>query len=152
MRPTYDYAHVVTLEETNLVGNVYFVNHLRWQGHCRELFLRERAPGVLAELGHGLALVTLRCSCEYFGELEAFDRVLVRMSLGELLESRIVMRFDYLRDAGGERELVARGEQEIGCLERSETGIRPVPVPDELREALVPYQVAERAGVPGAVA
>jgi acyl-CoA thioesterase FadM len=61
------------------------------------------------------------------------------MSLGELRESRIVMRFDYVRDAGGERELVARGEQEIGCLERTETGVRPVAVPDELRDALAPY-------------
>ena len=145
MRPTYDYAHVVTLEETNAVGNVYFVSHLRWQGHCRELFLRERAPGVLAELGRRLVLVTVRCSCEYFAELEAFDRVLVRMSLGELRESRIVMRFDYVRDAGGERELVARGEQEIGCLERSQTGLRPVAVPDELREALAPYPEAAAA-------
>jgi len=142
VRPTYDYAHVVTLEETNLVGNVYFVSHLRWQGHCRELFLRERAPGLLAELGDRLVLVTIRCSCEYFAELEAFDRVIVRMSLGELRESRIVMRFDYVREAGGERELVARGEQEIGCLERAGTGLRPVSVPDELREALAPYAAA----------
>ena len=28
----YEYRHVVGFEETNLVGNVYFVNHLRWQG------------------------------------------------------------------------------------------------------------------------
>ena len=147
MRPTYDYAHVVTLEETNLVGNVYFVSHLRWQGHCRELFLRERAPGVLAELGGRLVLVTVKCSCEYFAELEAFDRVLVRMSLGELRESRVVMRFEYLREAGGERELVARGEQEIGCLERAGTGLRPLPVPDELREALAPYAAAAAGAV-----
>ena len=142
MKPTFEYEHVVTFDETNVVGNVYFVHHLRWQGHCRELFLRERAPGVLADLGGRLLLVTVRCSCEYFAELEAFDRVLVRMSLGELRESRVVMRFEYLREAGGDRELVARGEQEIGCLERAGAGLRPVPVPDELREALAPYAQA----------
>ena len=71
MTPTFDYEHVVTFDETNVVGNVYFVHHLRWQGHCRELFLRERAPGVLAQLEDGLVLVTTRCSCEYFGELVA---------------------------------------------------------------------------------
>jgi enediyne core biosynthesis thioesterase len=136
---TYDYAHVVTLEETNLVGNVYFVSHLRWQGQCRELFLRERAPGVLDALRRRLVLVTTRCSCDYFAELDAFDRVVVRMSLGELRESRIVMRFDYVRDGGEPPELVARGEQEIACLERSDGGLRPVPVPTELREALTPF-------------
>src|SRR5215467_215043 len=65
---TYEYRHVVSFEETNLVGNVYFVNHIRWQGLCREMFLRDYAPGVLAELSHGLALVTVRCSCNYFAE------------------------------------------------------------------------------------
>jgi len=47
---SYEYRHVVVFEETNLVGNVYYVNHLRWQGRCREMFLREHAPLVLAEL------------------------------------------------------------------------------------------------------
>ena len=55
----YEYRHIVGFEETNLVGNVYFVNHLRWQGRCRELFLRDHAPGVLAELDRGLSFVTI---------------------------------------------------------------------------------------------
>jgi enediyne biosynthesis thioesterase len=135
MTPTYDYEHVVTFDETNLVGNVYFVNHLRWQGHCRELFIRDRAPGVLAELADGLALVTTRCSCEYYAELRAFDRVVVRMSLAELSPSRIRMRFDYLR----EDEVIARGEQEVACLRRHGEAYEPVLVPAELRSALSAY-------------
>ena len=67
----YEYRHVVGFEETNLVGNVYFVNHLRWQGRCRELFLRDHAPGVLAELGRGLSFVTIHVSCDYFEEVRS---------------------------------------------------------------------------------
>ena len=74
MSAGWDLEHVVTFEETNLVGNVYFVNHVRWQGHCRELFLRQRAPGVLAQLAEGLALVTTSCSCQYFAELKALPQ------------------------------------------------------------------------------
>lgn len=145
MTRTYDYEHIVTFDETNVVGNVYFANHLRWQGHCRELFLRERAPGVLAALAESLALVTTRCSCEYFAELAALDRVQVRMSLAELGQSRVVMRFDYFRLGDREPELVARGEQQVACLERSSDGLQPVPVPDELRVALAPYESNERS-------
>ena len=142
MSPTYDYEHVVTFDETNVVGNVYFVNHLRWQGHCRELFLEEHAPGVLAQLADGLVLVTTRCSCEYFAELAALDRVVVRMSLAELSQSRVTMRFDYLR-AGPEGETpVARGEQQVACLRRDGQSLAPAAVPDELRAALEPYAVA----------
>ena len=46
----YEIRHTVGFEETNLVGNVYYVNYLRWQGRCREMFLKENAAGVLAEL------------------------------------------------------------------------------------------------------
>src|SRR5690348_15573999 len=59
---TYEFRHIVSFEETNLVGNVYYVNHLRWQGLCRKMFIREHAPSVLADLSNGLALVTVRCS------------------------------------------------------------------------------------------
>jgi enediyne biosynthesis thioesterase len=140
---TYDYEHVVTLDETNAVGNVYFANHVRWQGRCRELFLYERAPGVVAALRDSLALVTTRCSCEYFAELAAFDRVQVRMSLAELGQSRVLMRFDYFRLNGDAPELVARGEQQVACLERTTEGLRPVAVPEELRGALAPYSTRQ---------
>lgn len=137
-RPAFEHEHIVTFEETNLVGNVYFVNHLRWQGQCRERFLHERAPGIVAALADHLALVTLSCSCDYFIELFAFDRVTVRMTLGDITQHRVLMRFDYLRDG----ELVARGEQAIGCMSRTPDGLRAVPVPRELRQALIPYEHA----------
>lgn len=42
MSRPYSIEHVVTFAETNLIGNVYFVNHVRWQGECRERFLYEQ--------------------------------------------------------------------------------------------------------------
>lgn len=138
MTRAFEHEHRVTFEETNLVGNVYFVNHLRWQGHCRELFLRERAPGVVAALADRLALVTTSCSCEYYAELEAFDLITVRMTLRGVRQNRVLMGFDYLR--GG--ELVARGHQEVACMKRTDHGTIPAPVPGELRDALAGYEPA----------
>jgi enediyne core biosynthesis thioesterase len=138
MNATFDHEHLVTFEDTNLVGNVYYVNHLRWQGQCRERFLHERAPGVVDALSSGLALVTTRCSCEYFGELFPFDRVLLRMSLGGVRQNRVLMRFDYVRRSEPP-ELIARGEQEVAVMIRTDRGLRPAPVPAELREALSEY-------------
>jgi enediyne biosynthesis thioesterase len=61
----YEYHHIVCFEETNLVGNVYYTNHVLWQGRCREMFLREHAPDIAEELTRDLRLVTMSCSCEY---------------------------------------------------------------------------------------
>jgi enediyne core biosynthesis thioesterase len=135
----YELRHVVSFEETNLLGNVYFVNHFKWQGRCREMFLRERAPGVLGEIAQGLRLATVRCSCEYLEELAAFDEVAVRMSLAALGPSSLTLRFDYVRLDNGTEVAVARGEQAIACLRGNGGAATAAPVPAELREALRPY-------------
>jgi enediyne biosynthesis thioesterase len=136
----YEYRHLVGFEETNLVGNVYYVNHLRWQGRTREMFLREHAPEVLEELARDLALATVRCSCEYLAELEAFDEIAVRMRLGAIVQNRITLLFEYWRRREGEEELVARGEQVVACMRREGKRAVPTAIPTPLREALRPYE------------
>jgi enediyne biosynthesis thioesterase len=135
----YEYRHTVGFEETNLVGNVYYTNHVRWQGRCREMFLRDHAPEVLDELARGLHLVTTRVSCEYLSELFALDEVVIRMRLGELTQNRIAMHFEYWRRTDQGEELVARGEQQAACMRQNGKGIVPTPVPEPLREALQIY-------------
>ena len=135
----YEYRHVVGFQETNLVGNVYYVNFVSWQGRARELFLRDHAPDVLKALSRDLAMATVRCSCEYLTELYAFDEVLIRMRLGEVNQNRITMLYEYWRVKGDEEELVARGEQQVACLLRKEGGLVATPVPESLRAALKHY-------------
>src|SRR2546422_10624449 len=139
MSRAYEYRHLVCFEETNLVGNVYYVNHLSWQGRVREMFLREHAPDILDELSRGLSLATVRVSCEYLAELAAFDEVVIHMRLGELTQSRITLLFEYWRVTKTGEELIARGEQQVACLRREGNQLVPTPVPKSLREALKPY-------------
>ena len=139
MSKTFEYRHIVGFEETNVVGNVYYANHVRWQGRCRELFLREHAPQILQELERGLVLVTTRVSCEYFNELYAFDEVSVRMHAGPVTQSRVTMLFEYWRITSAGEELVAKGEQQIVCLRKEGDRHVPTPVPTVLRQALALY-------------
>lgn len=138
----YEHLHTVSFEETNLVGNVYYVNYLRWQGRCRELFLRDHAPDVLQALQNGLAMVTTRCACDFLAELVAFDNVAIRMRLGGMTQNRITMVFEYWRHKDGKEDLVARGEQQIACMQREGEGLVAAPVPESLRNALKSYAVS----------
>lgn len=139
----YEYRHHVCLEETNVVGNVYFAHYVSWQGRCREMFLRDHTPGLLHELGHGLTLVTTRVACSFYRELTAFDEVVIRMTAGALSRGRATMKFQYLRVApGGREELVADGEQEIAALRRDGDRIEPISLPSELRDAIGRYAEA----------
>lgn len=137
---TYEYLHIVSFEETNLVGNVYYANYVRWQGRCREMFLRDNAPEVLTQLSQGLALATVNVSCEYYSELYAFDQVAIRMRLESVTQNRITMLFEYWRITDEGEELVAKGEQQTASMQRKGDKLVPTPVPTALREALELYR------------
>ena len=135
----YEYRHTVGFEETNMVGNVYYVNYLRWQGRCREMFLKDRAPEVLEDLQNDLKLFTLKVDCEFFAEITAFDEVSIRMRLLELGQTQVQFSFDYLRlDSAGET-LIARGNQRVACMRGPNTRTTPARVPEALVTALQPY-------------
>ncbi|HEY3734439.1 MAG TPA: acyl-CoA thioesterase [Streptosporangiaceae bacterium] len=135
----FEYLHTVGFEETNIVGNVYYVNYLRWQGRCREMFLKERAPAVLAELQADLKLFTLKVDCEFFAEITAFDELSIRMRLVDLAQTQLEFSFDYIRLDGGSEKLIARGRQRVACMRGPNTRTIPARVPDSLVEALARY-------------
>src|ERR1700722_6160936 len=130
----FEYLHTVGFEETNIVGNV---NYLRWQGRCREMFLKERAPAVLAELQADLKLFTLKVDCEFFAEITAFDELSIRMRLVDL--SQLEFSFDYIRLDGGTEKLIARGRQRVACMRGPNTRTIPARVPESLVEPLARY-------------
>jgi enediyne core biosynthesis thioesterase len=143
-RPTatkrvFEHRHTVGFEETNLVGNVYYANHLRWQGRCREMFLHTHAPEILEDLARDLALVTVRVSCEFFNELFAFNQVLIEMSMGDLTQNRVTMRFEYWREENAKRVLIARGEQQVAAMRRVGERMEATPFPNSMARAFRLY-------------
>ncbi|MEV8437377.1 acyl-CoA thioesterase [Actinosynnema sp. NPDC051121] len=134
----YLYRHRVTFDETNVVGNVYFAHYLHWQGHCRERFLADHAPAVLAAVRAGeLVLATVSCDMEYYAEAFALDEVEIAMTLRDSGGNRVLMDFDFRLDG----RLCARGSQVVACLRRTAAGTEPVPLPAELARALRAYRL-----------
>ncbi|GAA2728074.1 acyl-CoA thioesterase [Actinocorallia aurantiaca] len=142
MGDAYEYRHIVTIEDTDLLGNVNYVNYIRWQGRARELFLRDYTPDVVAGFADGVRLLTVSCHCDYLRELRVFDEVVVRMRQGELGQTQSVMTFEYWRQLpdGGE-ELVATGEQRIACVTAGADGhLVPARFPESMRRVLSQVQ------------
>jgi enediyne biosynthesis thioesterase len=135
MNRYYEYRHVIGFEETNLVGNVYYANYVRWQGQCREMFLLEHAPTILDDLLGSLRLFTLSTDCEFLGELAPFNELSVRMRVTDLTQSQIGFTFDYVHIRAGVEDLVARGSQRIACMRYDNGHITPARVPESLRSA-----------------
>jgi enediyne core biosynthesis thioesterase len=136
----FEYRHTVGFEDTNIVGNVYYTNYLRWQGRCREMFLKQRAPEVLAELRDGLKLFTLKVDCEFFAEVTAFDEISIRMRLIDLTQTQLEFGFDYVRlGADGGETTVARGRQRVACMRGPNSATAPTRIPPSMARALAPY-------------
>lgn len=142
MNRYYEYRHVVGFEETNLVGNVYYANYVRWQGQCREMFLLEHAPEVLDDLLGSLRLFTLSADCEFLGELAAFDELSVRMQVSDLTQTQIGLAFDYVRLCDGSQDLIAKGWQRVACMQHDKERARPTRVPETLRRAAEGFRAA----------
>jgi enediyne biosynthesis thioesterase len=139
----YEYLHTVGFEETSIVGNVYYVNYLRWQGRCREMFLKQLAPDVLQELYADLKLFTLKVDCDFFAEITAFDELSIRMRLIELAQTQLEFGFDYVRlTPEGDELLIARGRQRVACMRGPNNKTIPARVPESLIKALEPYTPA----------
>lgn len=142
----YEYRHRVCLEETNIVGNVYFTNYISWQGRCREMFLHDHVPELAGELGGDFNMATMRVSCSHYQELSAFDEVIIRMGARSLTPSRLAMTFRYYHVLPNGREtLVAEGEQEVVCIRRRGKEVEPVIIPEVLRTAVSQFMVVAAA-------
>lgn len=124
------------------MGNVYYVNYLRWQGRCREMFLFEHAPDVLEDLRGDLKLFTIKAECEYFAEVSAFDELSIRMRLKQLTQTQIESTFDYVSVSSPLELLVAKGSQRVACMRGPSGHTVPTRVPESLRIALEPYVAA----------
>lgn len=143
MRKQYfEYRHVVGFEETNVLGTVYHVNYIRWQGQCREMFLLEHAPDVLDELDGGLVLRCVESEAELLADVSAFDEVVIRMRLEELTLTQIRVAFDVVRVRDGGEDVVARSRQRVLCLRNVEGDATPTEVPPQLGSALEAFAVA----------
>lgn len=136
------FAHrrVVFLEETNATGNTYFSQYVKWQGHCREMFLKLAADWVVDELGGKYTLVTTTCRVDYYMETQAFDEICIHMWFSGVTQNRMNLEFEYWRIGADDDEYVARGSQQLAWLESSDGNLlRPRPVPPALLTAIDDY-------------
>ncbi|MGW0392216.1 acyl-CoA thioesterase [Streptomyces sp. NPDC003042] len=135
----FEYRHTVAFAETDLCGRAGHVAFTRWQVRCQELFLRERAPGVLGGEPDGPRLFTQQVECELLAPVAALDEIRVRLTSAEVGHTGFELVFDHVRTAqDGTPTLTARGRQRIVCMSGRPGEAVPAIVPAELARALEP--------------
>jgi len=138
----FEYRFITTFEETNVVGNIYFANFVVWQGKCREMFLYEYCPDIINEIYNGLALITLDLSVQYISQFFAFDKVVMRMYLETQSSSRLLMRFEYLKEEEDKSlTLCCKGTHATAAMIEVNGKMIPTNFPDSMFDLFEEYGI-----------
>jgi enediyne polyketide synthase len=128
-----------SLEESNLVGNIYFGNYYLLHGRTRDHFFRDAAPDYYRGTGERGELRCLYCRIDHLREAMPFDRIAVRLSLIALHELGVRLRIDLFRatDEGG-REKLGSGVHAAGWfIPTGAASWELAPLPEVFREAVL---------------
>jgi enediyne polyketide synthase len=138
MTVLYEQQFETSLEEANLVGNIYFANYYIWQGRTVDHFFYTTAPDYFRGSTQG----EFRCiysKVEHLREAMPFERIAVKMALGALYEHGVQLLFEYHRVMpDGQYQKLAFGEHQAVWTAPSPDGEwRPAPIPAVFRDALL---------------
>jgi acyl-CoA thioesterase FadM len=127
-----------SLEEANLVGNIYFANYYIWQGRTVDHFFYATAPEYFRDSTQG----EFRCvysKVEHLREAMPFERIAVKMALGALYEHGVQLLLEYFRVMpDGQYVKLAFGEHQAVWMAPSPAGEwRPAPLPAVFKDALL---------------
>jgi enediyne polyketide synthase len=112
-----------SLQDSNLVGNLYFGNYSAWQGRLRDQFLHDIAPICFEPDIIGGQLECLFFGTHHLREAMPFDNIEASMFLRTLYPGALDLWFEYHRiGTNGEREKLAVGEHRVALV--SATGDR----------------------------
>lgn len=135
-----------TLEESNLVGNVYYGNYFIWQGRILDLFLYSVAPDYLRVSNPRGEIVCLYSRMNYLREAMPFDKIRVFLYVESVSQSGAVFNFEFFREQhDGSTEKLHVGQQEVVWVIRLDEGT-PVAAnwPPKVMQALLEMPPVEQ--------
>ena len=130
----YEYHHLVTFDDTNSVGNVYFARFFQWMGSCREVITAEHYPELVTDIKRGFGFATEFAHIDYAKECFLFDKILIKMKVTDLSRTRIEFTFDFVDE--NKDSTIASGKQAVIWVNPQH---RPSIMPDKLYDSIVEY-------------
>jgi acyl-CoA thioesterase FadM len=118
-----------SIDNSNLVGNIYFANYYAWMGQTRDRYFFNLIPEYFRGTGEKGELLCLECRVHHLREAMPFDRIVVTMALKVLNTFSATFYFEYFRrEPDGTRLKLAVGEHLAVWVKRDDQG-QPIPAP-----------------------
>lgn len=100
-----------TLEESNVVGNIYFANYEKWMGQVFDYYFQKVFPSAYDRSWGGEFLCN-KLSIQHMRDAMPFDNIQIRMSLRGIYERGFVVYFEFYRQGEKGYERLAHAEFE----------------------------------------
>lgn len=144
-----DYTFDTSLENSNLVGNIYFSNYARWLGAVGDLYFYRLIPDYYKGNGANGELVCVNCDVDHLREGMPFDRVLTRMYLNTLYQNGMDLSFEfYLRRGSEIARKLAVARQKLIWVKRNQQKAESSQLPPKITDHLLRgIDIAEEAVV-----
>ena len=84
-----------TLEDSNLLANIYFSNYAKWLGKIRDNYFCSFIPEYFKNSDSAKEMLCLDCKIDYLAEAMPFDKILVRMCVDRAYEFGLDLYFEY---------------------------------------------------------
>jgi enediyne polyketide synthase len=133
-----------SMEESNLVGNIYFSNYYRWQSRTLDRFLFEASGDYFRGERADGDLRCLTTRIQHLREAMPFDEIEVVMALEALYRNGLRLHFDFYRISPRERVKLAHGAADFAwVVTRPDTGqASSEALPQWMREAFFERQMS----------
>ena len=132
-----DQVFQTTLEESNLVGNIYFSNYFIWQNRLLDIFLFEAAPELLRVSRSHSELLTTFTRMLFLREAMPFDRVRVKLYPKCVYECGADFLFEFFIEEGTRLHKIQTGDQQLAWVSRADAQPIPQPWPKKILDRLL---------------
>jgi len=88
-----------SLEESNLVGNIYFANYGKWLGKTIDLYFFNIMPELYIDSQFEKELFCTNCEIYHLNEAMPFDKIIVKMYLNKIFENGIELYFEFFKES-----------------------------------------------------
>ncbi len=122
-----------SLENSNLVGNIYFANYAKWLGVVTDLYFYQIIPEFYRGTAADGEFISTACEVNHLSEAMPFDNVLVEMFVNRIYEKGLDFEFEFFlfNDNHKGRKLAA-AKQELIWVKRNEDSTESSNLPQKI--------------------
>ncbi len=130
----FEYTVFVSIGDTNMEGNVYWLNYFAWLGKAREVFLMFIFPNFLQLFSSGARIITHETNIKHIAPSFFSEEIVLEISTGEVRNTSTKIFVQFVKKSTGEK--IAEGWQTLVFIDKEG---KPALWPPKLKEAVLKY-------------